>query len=196
MLLMSTTPRILVFSCSTRRGSFNHMLAKLAAESARSAGAEVEVWSVREHPLPLYDADLEEQQGLPAGVKRLKELMRSHHGFLFASPEHNSTISAPLKNALDWASRAEGEERPLVCFAGKVAGLMAASPGALGGLRGLVALRAMLGNVKVIVLPEQVTLSRANEAFAEDGSFKEAAQQKSVHALATALVRTCTRLND
>lgn len=193
---MSTTPRILVFSGSTRRGSFNHSLAKLAAEKARAAGAEVETWSVREHPLPLYDADLEEQHGLPAGVKRLKELMRSHHGFLFASPEHNSTISAPLKNALDWASRAEGDERPLACFAGKVAGLMAASPGALGGLRGLVALRSMLGNIKVLVLPEQFTLPRANEAFAEDGSLKDAAQAKQVNALASALVRTCSKLND
>jgi chromate reductase, NAD(P)H dehydrogenase (quinone) len=110
-------------------------------------------------------------------------MMIAHDGLLIASPEYNSSISAALKNAIDWASRPEPNEAPLVAFDGKVAGLMAASPGALGGLRGLVTVRSILGNIKVMVLPDQIAVVKAHEAFNADGTLKDAKQQAAVEKL-------------
>lgn len=177
---MNTKPKILAFAGSLRRDSFNKKLVQIAANGARAAGAEVTVVDLRDFPMPLFDQDLEEAEGLPANVKRFKALMKAHQGLLIASPEYNSSITAVLKNTLDWASRAEPGEAPLACFNGKVAGLMAASPGALGGLRGLVTLRSILGNIQVIVVPEQVAVSKAHETLLADGKLADAKQHASV----------------
>jgi chromate reductase, NAD(P)H dehydrogenase (quinone) len=180
----SAKPKILAFAGSSRTGSFNKKLIKVAALGAEKAGAEVTVVDLRDFPMPIYDGDLEDKDGLPPMAKKWKELLIAHDGFLIASPEYNSSISALLKNAIDWASRSESDdEPPLVCFKGKVVSLMSASPGALGGLRGLVTVRSILGNIGVIVLPDQIAVSKAHEAFAEDGSLKDARQQVSVERL-------------
>ncbi len=174
---MTSTPRVLAFGGSLRRASFNQQLVRIAAEGARQAGAHVTVLELRELPMPLYDEELEREQGLPANAKRFKDLLKEHDALLIASPEYNSSISGALKNAIDWASRAEAGEKALACFAGKVCGLMAASPGALGGLRGLVTVRSLLSNIQVLVLPDQMTVSKANEAFTPDGKLKDEKQQ-------------------
>ena len=173
-------PRILVFAGSTRTGSFNKMLVKIAADGARSAGAEVTEIDLRDYSLPLYDGDLEEKEGLPANARKLKDIFFAHQGLLISSPEYNSSISGVLKNAIDWVSRPAPNESPLQAFDGKVAALMSASPGALGGLRGLVTVRSILGNIRVIVLPDQVAVPKAHEAFAEDGRLKDEKQHASV----------------
>ena len=184
-----TQPKILVFAGSLRTASYNKKLARLAAEAARAAGAEVTYVDLRELAMPIYDEDLETAQGLPEGAKRLKQMIREHHGLLIASPEYNSSMTAALKNALDWASRPEGEkENTADAFRGKFAALMAASPGALGGLRGLVHLRAMLGNIDVTVLPTQVTVSAAYDAFDEKDQLKDERKAKQITALAQGLV--------
>ena len=189
------TPKILAFAGSLRAGSFNKKLAALAAGAARVAGAEVTVVDLRELALPLFDQDLEDAGGLPEGAKKFKALLRASDGFLIASPEYNSSITAALKNALDWASRAESDdEPPLAAYRGKVAALFAASPGALGGLRGLVTLRSILGNIGVLVLPDQVAISTAHEAFDDAGQLKDARKAKQVAALAQSLVETARRL--
>ncbi|MDD5200501.1 MAG: NAD(P)H-dependent oxidoreductase [Terrimicrobiaceae bacterium] len=181
-------PRIAAFAGSTRSGSFNKQLVKLAAESARSAGADVTVVDLRDLALPLFDQDLEATGGLPDGAKRFKTLLRESDGFLIASPEYNSSITAALKNAIDWASRAESDDEPaLAAFRGKAAALLAASPGALGGLRGLVHLRSILGNIGVIVLPDQVAISTAHEAFDEAGRLKDGRKAAQVADLARGL---------
>ncbi len=162
---MAYTPKILSFAGSTRTDSFNKRLVKLAAEAARLAGAEVTQIDLRDMPMPLYDGDLEKAQGLPPDAKRFKQLMIEHDGLLISAPEYNSSISGVLKNAIDWASRPEPNEPPLVAFTGKVAALMSASPGALGGLRGLVTVRSILSNINVLVLPHQVAVAKAHEAF-------------------------------
>lgn len=173
--------KLLAFAGSTRTDSYNKKLAKIAAEGARAAGAEVTLIDLRDFPMPLYDGDLEAGSGLPEEAKRLKRLMIEHHGFLIACPEYNSSINAGLKNAIDWASRTESdEEPPLVCYRGKTAGLLSASPGALGGMRGLVHVRMIFGNIGVYVLPEQVSVPKAHEAFDESGGLKDAGLQKSV----------------
>jgi len=181
--------QIVAFAGSLRAASFNKKLLALAVEAARAAGAEVTVVDLRELALPLFDQDLEDASGLPDGAKRFKALLRESDGFLIASPEYNSSITAALKNALDWVSREESDdEPPLVAFKGKVAALLSTSPGGLGGIRSLVTLRSILGNIGVLVLPEQVAIPTAHEAFDEAGQLKDERKAKQVAKLAKGLV--------
>ena len=150
---MADHVRVLAFAGSTRDESFNKRLIRIAAAGARAAGADVTLIDLRDFPMPLYDGDLEAAEGLPEAAIQLCALMREHGGFLISSPEYNSGMLAVLKNTIDWASRPMKGEAPLAAFDGKVAAIMAASPGALGGMRGLVHLRMILGNIKTLVLP-------------------------------------------
>ncbi|WP_322697325.1 NAD(P)H-dependent oxidoreductase [Nostoc sp. DedSLP03] len=195
--IMASPPKILAFAGSTRIDSYNKKLVKIAAAGAKAAGAEVTYVDLRDLPLPLYDEDLEAQEGLPANARTLKDLMISHQGLLIASPEYNSSLTAVLKNAIDWASRPYQNEAPLAltAFAGKVATIMSASPGALGGLRGLVHLRSILGNIKVLVLPDQIAVSKAYEAFNADGTLKDPKQQQSIERLGDGLTKILLKLN-
>ncbi len=163
------TPRILAFSGSARVGSFNQRLVQIAADAARESGASVRVISLGDFPLPIFNQDLESNEGPPEHALRLKQLMIDSDGFLIACPEYNSSITPLLKNAIDWASRADKDHAGLAAFRGKVCGLLSASPGRLGGLRGLAHVRSILSNIGVIVLPDQVAVPGAHEAFADDG---------------------------
>ena len=188
-------PKIVAFAGSTRTGSFNKQLLAIAADAARAAGAEVTVVDLRDLALPLFDQDLEDASGLPEGAKKFKALLRASDGFLIASPEYNSSVTGVLKNAIDWASRAESDdEPPLAAYGGKTAALLAASPGALGGLRGLVHLRAILGNIGVLVLPDQVAISKAHEAFDAAGHLKDERKAGQVAKLARSLVEMLAKL--
>jgi NAD(P)H-dependent FMN reductase len=180
---MVHTPKILAFAGSTRINSYNKKLVQIAADGAKKVGADVTYVDLRDLPMPLFDEDLEAEQGLHPNAKTFKNLLVSHQGLLIASPEYNSSITAVLKNAIDWASRPEPNEPSLVAFAGKVAAIMSASPGSLGGLRGLVHLRAILGNIKVLVLPDQVAIPKAYEAFNSEGKLVEPKQQASIEKL-------------
>lgn len=139
-----TKPKILAFAGSTRSDSFNKKLIKVAVNGAIDVGVEATFIDLRDFLMPLYDGDLEQREGLPANTRKLKDLMLIHQGFLISSPEYNSSISGVLKNTIDWTSRQTGGESPLACYKGKIGGLMSASPGGLGGLRGLVHIRLYL----------------------------------------------------
>ncbi len=192
---MPTTPKILVFGGSLRRDSFNQKLAAIAAQGAREAGAEVTLIALRDFPLPVFDQDLEAAQGKPEAAARLKALFLEHDGLIIASPEYNSSVTAALKNAIDWVSRADRDDEPMVAaFSGKSAVLCAASPGGLGGLRGLVHLRAILGNIGVTVLPDQVAVSAAHQAFKEDGSLADEKLGERVKQLGAGLARHLAKL--
>ena len=183
-----STPRILALGGSLRRDSFNQKLASIAAEGAREAGAEVTLIKLSDFPMPLFDQDFEAEHGMHPEAKRLKELFLSHQGLLIASPEYNSGYSAALKNAIDWVSRAETpEEPPISALAGKSALIMATSPGGLGGLRGLVQLRMLLGNLGITLLPDQIAIPSAFQAFGPDGHLVDPKQEASVKALGFAL---------
>jgi chromate reductase len=188
------TPRILAFAGSTRKESFNKKVLSIAAKGAKDAGAEVTLIDLKDFPLPLFDQDLEAEQGMPENGKKLKKLFIDHDGLLIASPEYNSSITAVLKNAIDWASRPAPAEPSLVAFKGKVATLMSASPGALGGLRALVHVRAILGNIGVIVLPDQIAIAKAREAFKPDGSLADSKQQAGVEGLGRTLASFLMKL--
>jgi NAD(P)H-dependent FMN reductase len=189
-----SAPTILAFAGSTRKESWNKKLIAVAVGGARSAGADVTLIDLRDYPMPLFDGDLESAEGLPPKAKEFKRLMQAHQGLLISSPEYNSSIPGVLKNALDWASRQEPGDSPLSAYQGKVAGLVSASPGVLGGLRGLVHLRAMLGNIKVLVIPEQVAVSKAPEAFTPEGRLKDPKQGAAVEKVGAEVTRLLLRL--
>ncbi|HEY9703907.1 MAG TPA: NAD(P)H-dependent oxidoreductase [Allocoleopsis sp.] len=190
-----SNPKILAFAGSTRTDSWNKKLVKIAAQGAKKAGAIVTYIDLRDFPLPLYDGDLESKSGLPENALKLKELMWQNQGFLIASPEYNSSYSALLKNTIDWLSRpASSEEPSLSCFADKVAGIMSASPGNLGGIRGLTVLRLLLGNIRVIVVPEQMSIPNAFDAFSADGSLKDEYKQSSVEQIGAKVTKMISKL--
>jgi len=191
---MSESVKILAFAGSLRKDSYNKQLAVGGAAAARAAGAVVRLIDLADFPLPLFDEDLEAAQGAPEPALRLKRLFLEHDALLIASPEYNSSVTAVLKNALDWVSRAAPGESPLACFAGKTAALLAASPGALGGLRGLVHLRSILGNIQVLVLPQQLAVPAAHQAFTPDGTLKEERFQATLRNIAERLVDVTARL--
>ena len=184
------TPRILAFGGSLRRDSYNQKLAAIAASGGREAGAQVTVIALRDFGLPLFDEDLEAASGMPEAAKRLKAIFREHNGLIIAAPEYNSSITAALKNAIDWVSRGESDDEPsLSALAGKTAVVCSASPGGLGGMRGLVHLRAILGNMGITVLPDQIAIGKAYEAFTPDGALADAKQQARAKALGSNLAK-------
>jgi len=189
------TPRILAFAGSLRKDSFNKKLIALGAAAASAAGAEVNLIDLRDFPLPLFDGDLEARSGQPENCLALKKLFIESHGLLIASPEYNSSMTAVFKNTIDWVSRPVAGEPPLAAFQDKIVSLMSASPGALGGIRGLVHVRAMFGNIGAIVLPGQVTIPKAAVAFDASGQLTDERQRTSVEKVSATLVRTIARFN-
>lgn len=192
---MTFQARVLAFSGSLRRGSFNQLLVRCAAEAAKRAGADVTVLELRELALPLYDGDDEAANGLPAGAKRLKQLIAEHHALLVASPEYNTSIGGPLKNAIDWVSRAAPGEKAHAATTGKVGALFAASPGPFGGARGLITVRGVLANSQMLLIPEQVTISKANEAFGPDGQLLDEKHRASVERVVARLLDVTRRMH-
>jgi chromate reductase, NAD(P)H dehydrogenase (quinone) len=190
-----STAKILAFAGSARKDSFNKKLVKIAAEGAKAAGAEVTYLDFRDLPLPLFDEDLEAAEGLPENALKLKAMMKAHQGFLIACPEYNSSITPLLKNAIDWASRPEPGEPSLACFKEKIAVLMSASPGGLGGLRGLFHVRSILSSIGVLVLPDQKAIGTAYQAFNENGNLKDESQQAAIMELGSRLASVTAKWN-
>lgn len=189
--------KLLFLAGSARKDSINKKLAKLAAEIAQDAGAQVTYIDLKDFEMPLYDGDFEQDNGIPDNAKKLKQLFAQHDGFFIASPEYNGSMSALLKNSLDWISRPHEEnEAPLIAFRGKVAALGAVSPGGLGGLRGLVPLRMMLGNIGVTVVPSQVAVSSGFQAFDEDGQLSDDNQARMLKATVDEFVKTARGLSE
>jgi len=186
---MPASPRILAFAGSARRESLNRKLLAVAIKAVEAAGGVVTLLDLNDHVLPLYHGDLEAAGGLPSNAAKLIELVQTHAGLLLASPEYNAFITPLLKNTIDWMTR--GDDNP---FIGKVAAVVAASPGALGGSRSLQHARHLLLHLGCHVVPAQCMLPHAGEAFAENGGLISTRAQKSVDALAKQLVDLTRRL--
>jgi chromate reductase len=186
--------KVLAFAGSTRRDSFNRKVLSIAVRGAEAAGASVTVVELADYEMPLFNEDLEAIAGLPDAAKRLKELFLAHQGLILACPEYNSSITPLLKNTIDWVSRKLPGEGGLAAYQGKVAGLVSASPGALGGLRGLRHVREILGNIGVLVIPQQMAISQAMNAFGEDGNLKDAKQQAAVEGVGAAVAALLKKL--
>jgi chromate reductase, NAD(P)H dehydrogenase (quinone) len=187
--------RILVFAGSTREASFNKRLARLGARRLDALGAQATFIDLRDYPMPLYDGDLEAEHGLPQNALALRKLLAKHRGLLVASPEYNGFITPLMKNTIDWISRPHEGESGLKLFADRVAALLAASPGGLGGMRSLTLMRQLLSNIGVTVLPDQLAVAKAGNAFDDDGALTDEAHQQKLDAICQRLVDT-TRLFD
>ena len=180
-------PKILAFAGSVRAESFNRRLLPAAIAGAREAGAEVSHIELKDFPLPLFDQDAEARDGHPANVRKLKELFKGHAGLLLACPEYNGSITPLLKNTLDWVSRQDGAESGTVPYKNKVVGLISASDGRWGGIRGLSQVRHTLTILGCVVLPEQYCLSAATKAFDAQGRITDEKVQKGAAAIGTRL---------
>jgi NAD(P)H-dependent FMN reductase len=187
-------PKILAFAGSLRKGSLNKKLVKVAAEGAREAGADVTIVDIKDYPLPVYDGDLEKADDLPDNAIKLKDLFKAHDGLLISSPEYNSSYPGALKNLIDWVSRPREGEKPFEPFNDKPVAIMAASPGAKGGMRMLPHLRDLLSNIRMLVLPGMYGLAHAGKAFNDDGKLLDENIEAIVKGLGKAVVEMAAKL--
>lgn len=186
--------RILAFAGSARRDSFNKRLVAVAAAKARKAGAEVTLADLADFPLPIYDGDLEAGEGVPENAASFRRLLMEHDALLIACPEYNGSITPLLKNVIDWTSRPADGVATSAAYRGKVAGLISASPGGLGGMRGLVHVRAILSGMGVLVIPGDLAVGAAHKAFGELDALADERLDGRLDAQMAALVRTTSAL--
>ena len=177
---MSNTIKLLFLAGSAREGSLNKRLARLGANIAHANGIAATFADLGDYPMPLYDGDIETNSGPPENAKKLKALMELHQGVFVISPEYNASITPLLKNTLDWVSRVRLEgEVPSQVYKTRVFALGAASPGNFGGVRGLPHVRQVLEvGLGALVLPDQVLVPKAGEAFDEQGHLKDKASME------------------
>jgi NAD(P)H-dependent FMN reductase len=171
---------VLVFAAALRKESLNQKLAALAARAAQDSGAHVDLVSMREFDVPLYDGDIEAAQGMPAGAKAMRDRLLASDAFIISSPEYNASMPGTIKNLIDWTSRFRPQP-----FDGKHGLLMSASPSLAGGNRGLLALRIPLEHLGARVFPDMFSLAMAHKAFDGDGIADAALRarfEKNVHA--------------
>lgn len=166
---LTAETKILAFAGSTRQDSLNKKLLNEAAETARKLGSTVTVIDLRDFPMPFYDEDFEREHGMPENVKKFRKLMIQSDAIMIASPEYNGSISAVLKNLIDWTSRSENGKPSREAFLDKKFALMSTSPGGGGGARGLGHLSVIIENIGGSVLKEQVVVPNGYSAFNAQG---------------------------
>lgn len=167
------------------------------ANGAKACGVNVSILHLNEYPLPVYDGDQEEAQGLPANVARLQQLFAEHDGLLLTSPEYNGFFTPLLKNTLDWVSRplADGSKRfGSATMQGKPAGIAAASPGPLGGIRSLQYTRLYLSNLGFMVVPAQMAVGNVGNLFNDANEMVDAQMRASLEAIGAQVARLATLL--
>jgi len=187
---MCAAPRILAFSGSARRESWNRKLLAAVVEAARNANGEVTLLDLNDFSMPLYHGDLEDKDGMPENAKKLIELITQHHGLLIASPEYNSMITPLLKNTIDWCTR--GDENPLI---GKVAAVVSASPGMLGGVRSMTLARQLLTHLGCYVIPDQCILPQADKAFDTEGRLTANRAREAARNVGSSIVDAARKLH-
>ena len=187
--------KILVIPGSLRTGSHNARLAAAAAHEFALAGAEVTRISLADFPLPIYDGDLQTKSGVPKHAINLKRMMSAHHGVLIVTPEYNSSVPALVKNTIDWVTRVQdGQESRGQVFRGRAFAIAAASESRLGGTRSLAALRLILTACHAIVIPNQLALSFASEAYDDMDRLKHPTDIEALNALVRQLIDVSQRM--
>jgi NAD(P)H-dependent FMN reductase len=164
--------KLLMMAASSRKASVNKKLIQLAAKLIQTQ-AEVRITEFADYDVPLYNGDINEQQGLPANAKKFIQDMNAVDGIIFAVPEYNFSIPGNFKNLIDWVSR----DKPMP-WAGKQILLMSASPSLVGGNRGLWHTRVPLEACGSFVYPEMFSLANAYNAFNPDGNLTDGDLQK------------------
>jgi NAD(P)H-dependent FMN reductase len=177
--------KICVFAGSLRRGSLNKTFAREAARLLAARGHEADFVDLQPLAIPVYDGDAEAAGGVPAGAAELSRRLAAADALVVSTPEYNGSIPGVLKNAIDWLSRI----KPVALF-DKPLLLLAASPGALGGVRSLWHTRVPFEVLGAHVFPDMLGLPRAHEAFDDSGRLKDAAFAQRLQDL---LDRFCAR---
>jgi len=187
--------KILVIPGSLRTGSLNARLAAAVAHQLALSGAEVTRISLSDFPLPIFDGDLQAKSGVPKHAVNLKRMLGAHHGVLIVTPEYNSSVPALVKNTIDWISRVQDphETRGQV-FGERVFAIASASGGRLGGTRALAALRLILSSCHASVVPNQLALSFADQAYDEMDHLKHPADIEALQALVRQLIDHSQRM--
>lgn len=180
-----STPSILALAGSRRAGSYNERLLRAAARGIEAQGVPVSYLDWRDYPMPLFDDDPNEP--MPASVLAFRERLKAHQGLLVSCPEYNSSLTPLLKNAIDWSSYALPDEPPHFCFRNKLVALLSASPGRLGGLRGLGHVRDIFTHLGATVLAEQYALADATRAFDANGELRDAGSRAAAEAIGARL---------
>src|SRR5476651_2410280 len=181
--------KILIIPGSLRTGSLNAKLAAAATQEFVRAGADVTRISLGDFPLPIYDGDLQSKSGVPKNAVNLKRMIGVHHGVLIVTPEYNSSVPPLVKNTIDWITRVQDahETRGQV-FRDRAFAIAAASEGRLGGTRCLAALRLILSACHATVIPNQLALSFAGEAYDDMDRLKHANDIEALNALVRQLI--------
>ena len=187
----ASEPRLLFIAGSAREKSWNKRLARLGATIAEANGIASAFADLGDYPMPIYCGDIETKDGAPENARKLKALMKVHSGIFIASPEYNASFSPLLKNAIDWVSHTRDEgEQPLEVFKTRVFALGSASPGGMGGLRGLSQLRLVFElGLNALVLPDQFAVPRAADAFDDHNHLKNKEAQENFKSLIQKLAR-------
>jgi chromate reductase len=187
--------KILVIPGSLRSGSLNAKLAAAAAHELALADVEVTRISLGDFPLPIYDGDLQAKSGVPKHAVNLKRLIGAHHGVLIVTPEYNSSVPALVKNTIDWVSRVQdAHESRYQVFRDRAFAIAAASESRLGGMRSLAALRLILTACHAPVIPNQLALSFAGEAYDDTDRLKHPADAEALKALVRQLIDVAQRM--
>ena len=188
-------PKILIIPGSLRSGSHNVKLAMAAAYEFAQADVDATRISLGDFPLPIYDGDLQAKSGVPKNAINLKRMMGLHHGVLIVTPEYNSSVPPLVKNTIDWITRVQDpHERRGQIFREKPFAIAAASEGRLGGTRALGALRLILSACHATVLPNQLALSFADQAYDDMDRLKKEADIEAMRALVTQLIEVSQRM--
>jgi chromate reductase len=181
--------KILVIPGSLRTGSLNARLAAAAAYQFAQAGADVTRISLGDFPLPIYDGDMQTKSGVPKNAINLKRMIGAHHGVLIVTPEYNSSVPPLVKNTIDWVTRVQDvQETRGQVFRERAFAIAAASESRLGGTRALAALRLVLTACHATVIPNQLALSFASEAYDDMDSLKHPADIEALNALVRQLI--------
>ncbi|MDI1302975.1 MAG: NAD(P)H-dependent oxidoreductase [bacterium] len=187
--------QLLAFCASTRKESFNRKLFSIVVAGARQTGTEVTIVDLNDYPMPIYNGDDETATGMPESAVKLLEILSAHQGLLVVTPEYNGFFPPLLKNTLDWMSRPDPSgQSSLRHFQGRIAAIASASPSGFGGVRSLLATRQYLTILGLTVIPDQVTVSQAHKAFAENGELADARLQAAATALGATLAAVTARL--
>ncbi len=174
--------KIVLMAMSCRKDSVNKKLIKNAEILLRAENLayDIEVLQLNDYTLPMYDGDLEAQEGLPASVQKLSEKISMANAIVFSTPEYNGGIPGNFKNVIDWVSRSNPQP-----WSGKKILLLGASPGALGAVRGLWHSRVPLEALGAFVYPEMLGLPQAAVAFDPEGQLKDAATAERLKKILT-----------
>jgi chromate reductase, NAD(P)H dehydrogenase (quinone) len=170
--------RLVGLSGSLRQKSFNTALLNAAAE-LMPEGSELAIHTIR--GIPLYDADVEAAEGIPAPVAALKDAVAACDGLLLVTPEYNNSIPGVFKNAIDWLSRPDADIRRV--FGGKPVALMGASPGGFGTTLSQIGWLPVLRTLGTeLWTGKRLLVSRAHTLVDADGALTDAKTREQVRA--------------